>query len=258
MLRLQVMEREILESPPLPALFGDACDLLTKRMSCTMARISLLDEGENHLISQACRTVRNMGKDLKETETIPLSLLPWHRMALDAKKLMLINQDDPESRMQPQESASTLLPEVKSAILVPIMVKDKVKGVISIGEARNWKRRAFGAADLIFAKDLAAKCSVALRLRQLESDAGQTPDQSAPGIFPANDRWSEVRMRLNSPLTSIIGAVELLKAKGTEDAFATRYHNLILRSADRIKTLAEEYSSPALRAEELEPEQVIG
>jgi GAF domain-containing protein len=258
MLRLQLMQGQLADNSEVPSFFNDACELLTRRMKCTVARISLLNRDRNLLVSQACRSIRETGNNLKEKDTIPLSLLPWHRMTLDAKKLMLINQDDPESQMPPQESTSALIPSIKSAMLVPIMLNDQVTGVISVGEARNWNRRAFGASDLIFAKDVAAKCSVALRLQQLEYGAEKSREQINRLALSGDESWPEVKARLKSPLTSIIGAAELLRLKGTGDEFSTRYFDLILKSADRIKSITDEDPRRTEDMIEVEPEQVIG
>lgn len=258
MLRLQLMQRQILDNSPVQSFFNDACNLLTSRMKCTVARISLLDKDQSHLVSQACRSIRETGNDLQEGESIPLSLLPWHRMTLDAKKIMLINQADPESQMPPYESASALIPNIKSAILVPIILNEKVRGIISIGEARNWNRRAFGSSDLVFAKDLAAKCSVALRMKQLEVNAEQDRERLGRMVFSDTECFPELMTRVKSPLTSIIGAVDLLRLKGATDEFSTKYYDLILKSADRIKSMTEINHPRIEEAEEVEPEQVIG
>jgi len=65
--------------------------------------------------------------------------------------------------------------------------------------------------------------------------------------------WGEMRTRIKSPLTSIIGAVELLKARGQRDDLSTKYHDLILKSADRIKNLTD-----VEEIEETSPEMMIG
>ncbi len=259
MLRLQLIQRQMLDGAATQSFFNDACEMLAKRMKCTVARISILDKNNNQMVSQACSTIRETGHELRENEPIPLSLLPWHRMTLDAQKLMLINQEDPESRMPPQESTSALVPNIKSAMLVPIMLNDEVGGIISIGESRNWNRRAFGATDLIFAKDMAAKCSLALRMKQLEVVADRSRDEVNRIALSYSDVTPELRTRMKSPLTSIIGAVELLRLKGTGDDFSSRYYNLILKSADRIKSMTEEnYTDTESMVEEVGSEQVIG
>jgi len=258
MLRLQLMQRNLIDGAPVGTFFDQVCDVLTRRMKCTIARISLLDQDRLNLRSQACRTIRPIVDNLREKEALPLSLLPWHRLTLDNEKVMLINQEDPESQMPSQESSSVLIPDIKSAMLVPIRLDDTVQGVISIGESRNWNRRAFGATDLIFAKDVAAKCSLALQLKKMQVDYERSREQlnriSAGDGMP----WGRVRSRIKSPLTSIIGAVELLKAKGRDDEFSTKYHDLILRSADRIKVLTDGDYIEDDDVEETVPEMVIG
>ncbi len=258
MLRLQLIQRNLIDGASIESFFDQACDVLTRRMKCTMARISLLDKDRLVLNSHACRTIRPLTDSLRETEPMALSLLPWHRLTLDNRKLMLINQDDPESQMPPQESTTALIPEIKSAMLVPIRLGDEVKGIISIGEARNWNRRAFGATDLIFAKDVAAKCSLALQLKKMELDIDRGRERIARLSSGENQPWGQIRQQMKSPLTSIIGAVELLKTRGQSDEFSTRYHELIYRSANRIKTLTDCENIEGVDVDESAPEMVIG
>ncbi len=258
MLRLQLMERELLSGGSMQGIFQDACEMLTRRMKCTMARVSLIDQEGKNLVSQACRTVRDTGYDLKESDAIPLSLLPWHRMTVDTSKLMLINQKDIESKMPAQEASSALLPEINSAMLVPIMLNNKVRGIISIGEARNWNRRSFGAGDLIFAKDIGAKCSVAIRLKKMKLDFERRQELVTTVSGDESDRRTVIRTRMNTPLSSIIGAVELLKRNAEADDFTAKYHDVILKSADRVKELIEEYPSAKQPVGEMEPEKVLG
>ena len=242
MLRLQLMERDLLENKSVRSFFDNACEMLTAKMNTTMARISLLDKTGSNLISQACRTIRETNQELNESSTIPLSLLPWHRMTVDAGKIMLINQADADSKMPPQELTSSMLPDINSAMLVPILLEGKVRGVISIGESRNWNRRSFAARDLIFAKDIASKCAVALRMKKLEIDL-QKQSQMKSDMFAVNDdQWSEMRTRLNSSLASIFGAVELMQKNSETGETDYNYQRIIARSADRIKKLTDAYS----------------
>lgn len=255
MLRLQMMERELAAADSAAAVFDHACQLLTQRMKCTVARISLVDREGRNLYSQACRTIRDTGHDLKEKATLPVSLLPWHKMAIETRKPMLINREDPQSQMPPQETTATLLPDIRSAILVPIVLEDAVCGIISIGEARNWNRRPFGASDLIFARDVAAKSAVVLRMKKLEREATRNREAVRPDPETGWGRLGELTTRIKSPVTSIIGAVELLKLKGDVADDRTRYQGLILKAADRIATLAEEYAAESAPAEERETEE---
>jgi nitrogen-specific signal transduction histidine kinase len=143
-------------------------------------------------------------------------------------------------------------------MLVPIFLDDVVQGVISVGEARNWNRRAFGATDLIFAKDVAAKCSLALLLRKMHIDVERGRRQLNRMSTGQGMPWGNIRSRIKSPLTSIIGAVELLKANGPADDFSNKYHDLILRSADRIRTLTDDDYIDEEEKVKAESEMVVG
>lgn len=264
MIRLQLMEKDLIAEKPIETIFEEACDMLTRRMKCTMARVSLIDKENENLISQSWRTIRNTGQKVNDTEKIPLSLLPWHRLTVENSKPMLINQADMDSRMQAQESTQTLLPNIKSAMLVPIQLNGSVRGVISIGEVRNWNRRTFNAADLILAKDVACKCSLALRMKQLHMN--KITNRPFANVWRENshDSLRMLRSELKSPLTSIIGAVELLRTKeGAENEFSSRYHKMIMRSAEKIQTLADRENWDDIGETDtlqqiIEPEQVIG
>lgn len=264
MIRLQMMEKDLLSEKPVDEIFEEACDMLTRRMKCTMARVSLIDKENENLISQSWQTIRDTGQKVNQSEKIPLNLLPWHRLVVENSKPMLINQADMDSQMQAQESTQTLLPNIKSAMLVPIQLNGSVRGIISIGEVRNWNRRTFSAADLILAKDVAGKCSLALRMKQLRMNRLNNRPFANIWRDSGQDTIRALRSEIKSPLTSIIGAVELLRTKeGAEDDFASRYYNMIMRSAEKIQTLAEreEWTGTSdERATEyvLEPEQVIG
>ncbi|MEE9442925.1 MAG: GAF domain-containing protein [candidate division Zixibacteria bacterium] len=258
--RLQLMERKLQGEVDIDEFFENACELLTKRMKCTMARISLVDEDKKTLISHAHRTVRETGISLNDKSIIPLSLLPWHKMAIDAEKPMMINQEDAESRMQPQESTQTLMPNIKSAMLVPITLNNKVRGIISIGEVRNWNRRSFNTGDMLIVRDVAAKCSTALKINKLESGPKHSIMEPVfEESYASANR--EFLTKIKSPITSIMGAVELLQNHtDTEDEKAIRYQIMIMKSADRLKELTDwdAVSSFVHDSEEIEPEQVIG
>ncbi len=261
MLRLQLMEREMPSIQSVSGFFQLAGEMLTQRLSCTIARISLINGSQNSLLSQNCQTIRETGYQLNQAKSIPLSILPWHKMTLETDKPMLINQDDLDSQMTDGESSATLLPGIKSAMLVPIAHEGNVRGIISIGESRNWNRRSFGATDLVFARDVAAKCSNVLKLKQVELDRDhfreQWQEKAVTGDDSSVGRW---RNQMNTPLSSIIGAAEILKSKSPEDNFSIKYHDMILNAANRIKSVAEEMSgqSNLSETEVIESEMMLG
>lgn len=259
MLRLQLMERDMPSIQSVGSFFQTACEMLTDRMSCTLARISLVDKNQSNLMSQSCHTIRDLKQKLNPSQSIPLSILPWHRMTLETDKPMLINQDDMDSRMADGETAATLLPGVKSAMLIPITHDNNVRGIISIGESRNWNRRSFGASDLVFARDISAKCSNILKMKQLELDRDQIRNRwQETAISGESGSISRMRTQLGTPLSSIIGAAEILKSKGSADSFSVKYHEMILNAANRIKGMAEEMSEGGTESEVIESEMMLG
>jgi len=258
MLRLQLLERAFVNGQPLENIFGEACELLTKRMEATVARISLLDQAGENLVSQSCRSIRDLGVELNDNGSIPLSLTPWHRMVKDNGKLMLINQRDTDSRMPAQEITSSLVPGINSALLVPIHLDGKVQGVISIGEQRNWNRRAFGASDLLFAKDVATKCSLALRIKKMNLQSELHHENLVLESSSGYNGDDDIKRRLKGPLTSIIGSIEFLKRKDDGDTTRARFHEMIMKAADKIRVAIEEEPVSVETIEETEKELIPG
>jgi len=137
------------------------------------------------------------------------------------------------------------------------VVSGTVRGVISIGEQRNWNRRSLGATDLVFVRAIANQCAAVLRLDETS--------QAATNLRPADlmtagydDTDIRLRSRISDPLSSIIGAAELLTRQGADDEFSTRYHAMILRSANRIKSLTENEDDSFAAAEPAVSERYLG
>ncbi len=239
-LHLQQFERDLIDGVTLQQIFDNACDLLTSQMKCTIARLSLLDDKSITLRSRSAKTIRDIAQGEQGRSEIPLSMLPWHKMAIDSRKVMLINQQDTQTRMTAQESSATLMPSINSALLVPIAHGDGIQGIISVGEARNWNRRSFGTSDLMFARTVADICSLALQRRQLEENVEKIQVEMKSHRCHNGDRQPSLRAHLAGPVSSIIGTVELLKRTRDDDDDARHQYERILSSANRLKKILDQ------------------
>jgi hypothetical protein len=166
----------------------------------------------------------------------PLEALPWHRLALEIKKPMLINQDDPESTISREESSLFLAPNLKSALLMPLVHQDQSFGLISLGEMRSWERRPFRKKEIDFMEKIGEQVNFVRKQSQSREFYDPRPRACFdPGI-------SQLGLEVNNSLTSIIGSLELLNLKKnlTEEK-SERYLKIIEKGAWRIKENMEKY-----------------
>jgi len=234
----------IAEDERIDDIFSNTASLITQGLPTTFCRIALLDNKEKKLDTKALSQIRNKGVDLSVGREHWLTELPWHRLALESKQLMLVNQDDPESIMSANECRQIMTDHLRSALLVPLVVDGESLGIMSLGEERSWQRRPFDVEDVEFAKKVAACLSIAIRnfclvgldrisKRRIEQAEGIT--LQCGGMKNSDELISNLNYNLNDPLCSIIGSAELvfLKTQQSNPEIA-KYAKIIERNANRI------------------------
>jgi signal transduction histidine kinase len=133
---------------------------------------------------------------------------------------------------------------IYSLIVVPIIVKGKILGVLGTSIARPG--RQFTQADLRLAMALADRAALAIensRLYTQERQLRQELEDLNQKVQEANRLKTEfvtvVTHELRSPLTSIVGYVDLLlEAEGREAAETRKaYLQIVKRNTDRLQEL---------------------
>ncbi len=217
---------------------------LTKELPSTFCRIALLDYQKKELQTKAWFKIRNQTATPNIEAGHLLADLPWHRLVLEAKKLMLVNQDDPESTMSQAECRGIMTEGMRSALLVPLVADGESLGVMSLGEERNWQRRPFSKEDMDFVNRVALQLSVAVKYfssvqssQAAKRKVNQTeePMRRLSGIENLEGLISDLSYGLNDPLTSIIGSAELLRLKtGSLDPEIAKYTKMIEKNANKM------------------------
>jgi len=252
---LYEFEQKLIQEENLKALLEDVAESLTRDLPKSFARVTLLSKQKDELISYAVHQIRSEGIKLKREGRFRLKDLPWHRLTLEAKRPMLVNQDDPESWMSKKEAGLILDEKVSSAVLVPLILQDKAVGIISVGEIRNWDRQPLTAEEIAFVKHRAKQVCVALKkgllLRsneQLREKLRWTEEADGRGEEKVKIRpqLSDLSYRISNPLTSIRGSAELLRLKEphlSEDGL--KYIRNIEKGVERIQKSLEEFLDSA-------------
>jgi len=252
--RLYHLSNKALREDALSDLLNFSVETITCELPASFCRFSLLNQSENSLNSLALHKIREEGIDLKKQKRFSLADLPWHRLVLEERRPLMVNQEDPES-MMPEEEASLILNDnICSALLVPVISNQKPMGIISIGEMRNWERKPFGKEEIDFVEAVASQLGLALKTAlssRIKKDGFKEWDYSHPNRF-----W-ELSLHINNYLSCVIGSAELLRKKKNLDEEEKHYLEIIERNGEKIKKALEDFSSEKMVIEKTQTEEVM-
>jgi len=230
---LEELDRQVVKLPNLTQRLSRISEVLSTALPVTSCRISILRQNGSTLESLSEYSLRKRENPSGPAQSISLDKLPWHRLALLSRRAMLVNQSDPESMMPKEEARAAFTGPVNSALLVPLISDQKTVGLLSLAEERDWNRRPFTYPEILTA-ELAAD-----RLAELICHLHQdSPDQWSKPVQPDQLQINSLALRrqLSDPLCGILGASELILAKGDGlDHNSLRYAQIIHRMAERIR-----------------------
>ena len=232
-------------------LVGDVASSLVADLPRSFARVTLLSKKKDQLLNCASQQIRSGGIRLANQARFSLEELPWHRLTLEARRPMLINQSDPESLMSAREAQTVMDRRIGSAFLVPVMLEGKAVGIISLGEMRQWDRQPLTRQEMDFVRHKADQLSLALKealLRRSNRHLCEKLARLEMADKPRRQRvvtgkeLSELSYQVANPLTSIRGSAELLRLRQPElDPDCLRYLSNIERGVDRIQESFEKF-----------------
>ncbi len=237
---LAAFEMSLEKCNNLDALYELAAETLLSNIGTTMCRVSVLNEDHSQLTTRALKTIRPFANISSEDTSFSSHILPWHNMALLENRLLLINQEDPASCMDAGEADAMVFKEMRSALIIPIVINGLAFGMITLGEMRQWDRFAYDSAAISFSKALASRLANGIKLVQL-SRAILKPESETPLWENNGGPVRSVRSRLKEPLTTMQGSIDLLKMKGfgTQEA-SGRLVGMLEQSADRLMAILKE------------------
>ncbi len=230
LLKFKEITEKTLKGKETKKVLSDIARDITKELPTSFCRISFMEGDKNSLRTCVSEKIRDQGIELKEDRKHPLSLLPWHRMVLETGKTMLVNQEDPESLMPDEECEEIMSRDLRSGLLVPIVVDQNPVGVLSIGEMRSWNRRPFRQEEVAFVKSLTNQIPLLL-----ERDH-KSPSLDLTTGPQGEEELNRLGFEINSSLSAIYGSVELLKSKKKGmDEETSKYLDLIQKGGQRIQ-----------------------
>jgi signal transduction histidine kinase len=213
-----------LAARPLDSLEGQ--DYLTARMLdevpgtfCQYMRV----DPDNQSLHVAYRRARRAGFG-RETagQTLGLADLPTCRMVIENGRSVLFRQDDPERNFDSQEAEELFGVVPSSLLLVPVVREGSCQALLAVGELREPKRHTYSAEDRRFADSLA-------RLHTARSRSVNVRTAE-----PLNG-LGDLNLTFASPLTGIMGSVEILRQQTRSADPENKYLDVIERNAARIR-----------------------
>ncbi len=219
-----------------------ALEFLSAELGFDCARIALLEEG-----GQFLRSLATVGRGMSP-HAVPgdgllvLSLLDCHRAVIDSAAPAEIVSRASESSISHHEMAQVFGYDCSAMRILPLMSEGDVVGVLSLG-------RTFSEAPALMPVDEAFLGATVAHLSHMltEPASSRRPTVGLRGVeraIEANRSERELRNRLRSPLTGILGSLELLRGQASrEEGDLDRYLNIMDKSARRMQDYLDRQES---------------
>ncbi|MCK4856660.1 MAG: GAF domain-containing protein [candidate division Zixibacteria bacterium] len=226
-------------------------DTVVRKLPAAFGRLWRYDPQQERLKLVTESGIRDFGGKITNTDTLSLADTYWHKLVLETGRMIVIDQKDERMRMDDSEQQQTLLPGLRSALLVPLMADNQPLGIMALAEMRQWERRSFTLPETLFARamgNIVAQTFLAAdRSDQVRELSGRI--NRLEKTTTSNEFSSDLSRRLTKPLTTIMTETErLIKSRLPENPRTIAGLNVINRQAEKV--IEEVQSFQERRAEE--------
>lgn len=153
---------------------------IARGLPCTICSVALLHPASAELSILGVYPLRRLnGSPPKSGQRYSLEKLARHREMISARQPLIVRQDLPAIAMDDQELAEAMSPGLVSACLVPMIVQDRVVGIIAVGEARRWELQPIGQEKIHLLQSIAAQAAASINNMQLHQALRQQLDRMA-------------------------------------------------------------------------------
>jgi signal transduction histidine kinase len=155
-------------------------------------------------------------------------------MVMEAGRSIVFRQDDPERSFEANEASMLFGTLPNSMLLVPVMQQGTCVALLAVGEMREVRRHTYSVSDRRFADSLS-------RLHK--------PKEQENTYLSHLDSFGDLNLTFSSPLTGIMGSVEILRQKITGEGVHQKYLDVIERNASRIRDTVHQLADLSSTAE---------
>ena len=149
-----------------------------------------------------------------------LESLPTCRMVVEAGRSIVFRQDDPERCFEAGEARLLFGAEPNSILMVPVTHEGQCVALLAVGEMRETRRHTYSVADRRYADSFSRLVSACRRTETRADHFGALGD---------------LNLSFASPLTGILGSVEILRQKIEGSGPHLKYLDVIEKNASRIR-----------------------
>lgn len=183
-----------------PVIMETAAKMISDELNADLVRISFIDDTGSFLASRALVSTVPMTGMVPANGQMILSLMPLHEQVLNTGQVVLVDETTVETAMPGIERQQAFTEGIRSAFLVPAMVRDGAIGVISVAGLKDEPTITPGKQSRIFIQAIAG---------QLAASFERTTSRSQPrvGAVAMDDRLSRHQSIIDRSARRIDNAV---------------------------------------------------
>jgi PAS domain S-box-containing protein len=163
---------------------------MIESVGASICNIYLLENGGSSITLRATQLIRGFDGAPNTGRTFELGALPSHRRAIVKGTPLVLRPSTPPFDLPELERSLALGSDFQSVLLMPLMVKGRALGLVSLGEMRSWDRSPFTDTKIRLCQALARQGALAIEsMLTFESMAHQSQriqliiDSVADGVF---------------------------------------------------------------------------
>lgn len=231
--------KKLVTSEDTQAFLLDLADTVVKKLPATYCRFWRYDSDKESLEFVVEAQARDVSRHVTEVKSLPLSRARWHKLAIQAGRMMLINQREERMQMDDQELVQSLVVGMQSALLVPMMIGNEPLGIMAIAELRSWDRRSLSLSDSVFARGIANIAAQALKSAATAERMGRLGEhvEKLERNKILGEVFSDLPKRFATPLTSIMARTQQLidKSEHSDELTANNLSIIKMQTERMIK-----------------------
>ncbi|MBL7210039.1 MAG: GAF domain-containing protein, partial [Dehalococcoidia bacterium] len=157
---------------------------LVHSLVVTFCRISLLDDTDRILITRAAYPiVGDLAWNPGIGQQYPLSEAPDEAKAIETGQRQTLRLEESPELLSSLKHRTCFQDVLKAAILIPLIVGEKVFGIITLGERRNWERGSFAQERVALCEAVADQVAALIARMRLQEQIQREMQEKA--------RWLE-------------------------------------------------------------------
>jgi uncharacterized protein YigA (DUF484 family) len=216
------------------AYYVETANLIARELNWDMVRIGALDSGGRFIESLAATGPAFGSASVPTQGTLVLSLLDRHREAIASGIPIFATVFKPAASVSRTELDHVFGARCRGLQVMPLKFDGRLVGLISLGSVSETQHTMSLLEESLLAL-ISGNLAIAIAGRSGLGQASNVPSGYTKAVA-ANRAERELRNRLRSPLTGILGSLELMaNPSSSASGDHSRYLEIIDKSARRIQ-----------------------